>query len=1178
MDSASGPGFGSSDETGTAVDPLIGYRTDSLAFEALLGAGAMGAVYRGRQLRLDRVVAIKVIATHLAANPAYVERFNREAKTLARLHNQHIVTCHDFGPLLGPDGKQLLIMVMEFVDGRSIGELANEPMLVRAALDLYRQSAEGLVAAHAVGVVHRDIKPDNIMVTRSGTAKLADFGLAKADDSIGLTMTGMALGTPAYMAPEVCRGKEPTRASDIYSLGCALFHTVAGEPLYRSASSLETIQCHVSAPTPLLAERVPHLGILDALLAKALVKDQAKRIDAAAFARELAALAASLPENLMTIAAGDARREQIAEMATMATDAVDGDGKPLEPPATATGSTMLPRTAAATGSSVLGVARLDENASDAGIPDAQQARSLKSFEDSSAPASGHAAKDASPRVAARSDGASDAPKVRDIDLGLDGPARPPAAAIPAATPATPAGDGAKKPFAIPDYLQVQPELPPAPPAAAGPVTFGAAAAEPPPAPTKTASSAKLPTGNSTTSASAKSSENAPDTQGGALGSDSARARSAAAKPADAADAKDGKDANVSKPGKTSSSDHVHNAAGNLRVAEAKGHEAEGDVHAAGGRWREAIVAYELGAKAVPSEVARRQLLAKAVAVRAAHGRKLGMIAAVACVVVAAGAIGGWSMLSRHAPDETAAGPVAGATITHTPVPAASGHAGIAELERMAKDQSVDWLAVRAEAKRLLPSAGADAERVQAVLKQASAEADPIDAELAAILAIAKNDPAEALARAERFRSATKRIGGLAARLPLPGRLAVHGPDATAVTLDVDGATMPASGGLLFCRRANGLTRLTVSADGFRKASLTVPPDATPGERVYTLTMTDAPSWTVPVDLGEWAQVGTHGDSFIVIAAHAVLLGNPADGATLAKLEGSALPEAPKPGSSWLPSRDMDSDTLWLASDDGLGVAVHATPRAFGAARVVHRGAPPALAFGERELLFHVGKRACFAVEKTENAFALTARSDDQQMWSFALTGKLDPWLMVEDEAVTVIDDGSLCMLDQEGQLLQSLPLAAIRIGAVSVIAGGACLVVPTSSGTRVLHKVKGRYQELPAASLSDKQLLLASQGSSLLVATGGALELTKWNGNGFAPAWSAALAKGRGATDVSINGAWVACCDDASMVSVFDLATGKLLRSLQLPEAPIAAPLVLSGMVVVADGKSLSGYALVREK
>ncbi len=272
-------------------DPLIGFCTASVRFERLLGRGAMGAVYCGVQLSLQRAVAIKVIASHLTEDPAYLARFEREAHTLGRLVHPHVIACHDFGPSPGPDGKPIYLMVMEFVDGWSLGWLAkNKRVTVRSVLELHRQAAEGLAAAHALGIIHRDIKPDNILVTRDGQAKLADFGLARElERDSELTAAGSILGSPGFMSPETCRGLEPTAASDIYSLGCSMAQVLTGTPVYVNSSALAVMQMHISEPILRLADRRPELASLQDIVDRCLAKEPAERYPSAKeLARELA--------------------------------------------------------------------------------------------------------------------------------------------------------------------------------------------------------------------------------------------------------------------------------------------------------------------------------------------------------------------------------------------------------------------------------------------------------------------------------------------------------------------------------------------------------------------------------------------------------------------------------------------------------------------------------------------------------------------------------------------------------------------------------------------------------------------------------------------------------------------------------------------------------------------------
>jgi eukaryotic-like serine/threonine-protein kinase len=286
-----------------AIDQLIGYATDSLRFASLLGRGGMGAVYRGEQLRLARPVAIKVIKTDLAEDPGYRDRFTREAQVMGRLVHPHVVACHDFGPILGPDGQELLVMVMEFVSGECLGRLAGMKRLpVRDVLRWYAQSCEALAAAHALGIVHRDIKPDNIMITDAGVAKLTDFGLARAADSIQVTQTGAIVGSPAYMSPEAALGQDPLPASDVYGIGCSLFHTLAGRPPFHATSTLHVLQQHASSPPPLFSAARPDLSRLDTLMVRCLAKAPQDRPDPLQLSRELTMLAALLPDGALSAA------------------------------------------------------------------------------------------------------------------------------------------------------------------------------------------------------------------------------------------------------------------------------------------------------------------------------------------------------------------------------------------------------------------------------------------------------------------------------------------------------------------------------------------------------------------------------------------------------------------------------------------------------------------------------------------------------------------------------------------------------------------------------------------------------------------------------------------------------------------------------------------------------------
>jgi serine/threonine protein kinase len=214
-----------------------------------LGAGGMGAVFMARQISLDRDAAVKVLAKHLASDPKFVERFQREARIMARLDHANIVRCYGVGEAYG-----FHYCAMEFIDGgsmqswlRKLGKLA-----VGDALNVVIACARGLEHAHEQGVIHRDIKPDNILVTKKGVVKVADMGLAKAHgENVTLTRTGMGAGTPVYMSPEQARdAKHVDHRSDLYSLGCMLYAFLTGQPPFRGETYVEILEAKETGKFP----------------------------------------------------------------------------------------------------------------------------------------------------------------------------------------------------------------------------------------------------------------------------------------------------------------------------------------------------------------------------------------------------------------------------------------------------------------------------------------------------------------------------------------------------------------------------------------------------------------------------------------------------------------------------------------------------------------------------------------------------------------------------------------------------------------------------------------------------------------------------------------------------------------------------------------------------------------
>ncbi|MHC4914355.1 MAG: serine/threonine-protein kinase [Planctomycetota bacterium] len=245
---------------------------------SLLGRGGMGAVYKARQASLDRLVALKVLAPSLARNRDFIMRFLREARAAGRLNHPNIVTGIDVG-----EADNYFYFAMEYVDGESLGKrLGREGNIApKEAVALVRQVAEGLRHAHEHGLIHRDVKPENVLVDSRGTAKLCDLGLARAtgpDDS-SLTQTGTALGTPNYISPEQARGEGDVDArTDIYSLGASLFHLIAGRPPYEGKTSAVVLSKHLKDPVPQLVRAVPSAGHnISAVVAKCMQKSPGDR-------------------------------------------------------------------------------------------------------------------------------------------------------------------------------------------------------------------------------------------------------------------------------------------------------------------------------------------------------------------------------------------------------------------------------------------------------------------------------------------------------------------------------------------------------------------------------------------------------------------------------------------------------------------------------------------------------------------------------------------------------------------------------------------------------------------------------------------------------------------------------------------------------------------------------------
>ena len=277
--------------------------------EERLGSGGMGSVYLARDRELERPVAVKLLAEGLADDHEFRQRFVREARLAARLSHPNIVTVFDTG---AEDGRPYI--VMEYVDGETLADaLRRRRFSVEEAVDLALQACAGLEHAHAAGLVHRDVKPGNLLLRDDGTLKVSDFGIARAAESSRLTEVGTVLGTAAYLAPEQARGEPVTPAADVYSLGAVLFELLTGEPPHRAASLEDLARRQAQAPPP-LRDRLPDAPpALESALERALATAPDERqASAGELARDLVAgaTASRRPTEPLT-AAGVSRRATV---------------------------------------------------------------------------------------------------------------------------------------------------------------------------------------------------------------------------------------------------------------------------------------------------------------------------------------------------------------------------------------------------------------------------------------------------------------------------------------------------------------------------------------------------------------------------------------------------------------------------------------------------------------------------------------------------------------------------------------------------------------------------------------------------------------------------------------------------------------------------------------------------
>jgi eukaryotic-like serine/threonine-protein kinase len=310
---------------------LLGGRYE---LDGVVGRGGMAEVYRARDIRLDRIVAIKTLRADLARDQIFQARFRREAQSAASLNHPNIVAVYDTGEDMAT-GTPIPYIVMEFVDGRTVRDLLQDGhrLLPERSLEIIDGVLRALDYSHTAGIVHRDIKPGNVMVTRNGDIKVMDFGIARAmsDAQATMTQTAQVIGTAQYLSPEQARGERVDSRSDLYSTGCLLYELLTGRPPFTGDSPVAIAYQHVRenpVPPSQVDPDVPPWA--DAIVLKAMAKSPADRYQTAADMRaDLQRAASGLP----VAAAPPTRADMYQGTRMMSTDPMTGRTSAIPPAA-----------------------------------------------------------------------------------------------------------------------------------------------------------------------------------------------------------------------------------------------------------------------------------------------------------------------------------------------------------------------------------------------------------------------------------------------------------------------------------------------------------------------------------------------------------------------------------------------------------------------------------------------------------------------------------------------------------------------------------------------------------------------------------------------------------------------------------------------------------------------------
>ena len=1130
-------------------DRLIGRVLRGCMIDRKLGEGGMGAVYHARQLSLDRSVAIKVLPPELARNRNFIQRFEREAKSLARINHANILQIYDFGD---DQALGVYFMVIEYVDGWDLGELMRrQPTLSQIeTLDILRQALLGLEQAAEKGVIHRDIKPDNLMVGLNGLCKVSDFGLAKGSSSDSeVTSVGVRVGTPAFMSPEQCDGVEVDSRSDVYNLGCTAFLMLTGHLPYDGETPFSIMLKHKVDPVPSLRSiRADVDPKVDALIRRMM----AKRPDDRCYGlRELIDEA----EDLLIQLTGTASvlRKTNGPIRALVQHATDHGSSGKRKQAAAEVEVDLPADSPPpVRNEPLPGAR----------PSGRQRTLPAPVPTAPAPRAGEPA--AIPEW------------LRPVDAEVRSPSPPPAPTAP-----TRPNGGTTGPMpAIGSRTGPAPAVGSrtAQAAALGHAPSGVSRLQPPPT-----LATPFP-GNITPLPGERRAGTTSSTlmPGGAL--DRARERGIKAEVA----------AIAAGAERMAASGSWEQAAGEWRRAAQLARDTGESRRLADlsrdaaqrakrrRRWRGLVIgaasALLLGVNlwiwppVVHNLIAERERARlEAVADPQARARGLREFAAANQ--------GGWrwyrtlfgrgyevpAAISAAQAAETPPPvvPPGAAPKRSDPAPLPASSDALAGFQRLVADPDVALPRLLDQGRPLTAHP-----EVAAALRDAEARLAQARALLQRSLAAqSQGRHGEALDLAAQLIAEQPRAGALLAERPLPGRVraldADSGGEIAGMRLLVNGVELPA-GEARFCRAASADTQIEVSATGYAVQRVAVVAGSDAAERVVEVRLGPAPLWRVvaPNQRPAWLRLHAAGAVVISHSGEAVVA---IDAAT-----GSARPLT-QPGVQVMPWWAPGDSNWAFATADGEQRQI--LPTLDRSVPVRRLGGPP-IAMLDIDLVYRAGGRLALAIEPAADGLVLIARDGTREAWRVAgLRGPAEPLLRRVDDRIVVVDNQSVLVVEEDGTVASRLPLRAPRSGAAAELPGGR-LLIPTSGGIDLLLLTGGvRLTAHPWLSEAGVAVPAAEGTAIVLARSDRAVDIATWADEPVRPRWRAKIA-GRPA-QVALSGGFAAVADEAGAVTVLRLSDGVTVRRIAHGVALATPPLLLPGLVVLGDQTgALAGYRL----